>query len=274
MAGFESGMVPANPVVQFMIAVASSSSETGLIPAAPRTQPPAGLGRAMPAMVGGRESSPMLSLFTFVLWGGLLTIGMIGLLIKPVRVVQRPSEPPAVKAELLAVELTPEPLLPAEPVSVPTPAEPPPLRPVIDQPPMPALTAVTAPSPAVAFSLPVEGPVRVVSTGQAGFSSAVETTPLPAAVSARVQPMVYGQGEGRQEAPEYPRQAKRERQEGAVGVTFSVGPNGRVVEAALSSPSPWPLLNEAALKVIRYRWRFRAGDLRVYEVLIRFELKR
>jgi TonB family protein len=136
------------------------------------------------------------------------------------------------------------------------------------------MTAVSALDASAAFALPVDGPVRVVNAAQADFSRVVKSAPAPAAASVPVRSIVYGQGEGRQEAPEYPRQAKRGRQEGAVGVRFSVGQNGRVVEAALSSPSPWPLLNEAALKVIRDRWRFRAGDLRVYEVFIRFELKR
>jgi TonB family protein len=257
-----------------MIAVASSSSEIDFAPAAPRAQPQAKSGEAITATAGGREGLPMASLFTFVLWAGLLTVGLVGLLIEPARMIRRPVAPPVVKAELLTVELTSESVLLPESGSPPPPAEPPPLLRSIVEPPLPALTAVASPDAAVAFALPVEGPVRVVDAAQASFSRAVESAPAPAAASVPVQAMFYGQGEGRQEAPEYPRQAKRERQEGAVGVQFSVGQNGRVVEAALSSPSPWSLLNEAALKVIRDRWRFRAGDLRLYEVSIRFELKR
>ena len=59
-----------------------------------------------------------------------------------------------------------------------------------------------------------------------------------------------------------------------VTVRFSVGENGRVLEAEAVTPAPWPLLNEAALRVIKERWRFRPGPARLYEVAIRFELKR
>jgi hypothetical protein len=34
------------------------------------------------------------------------------------------------------------------------------------------------------------------------------------------------------------------------------------------------LLNRAALRVVRERWRFSPGAIRVYEVSIRFELKK
>jgi TonB family protein len=89
-----------------------------------------------------------------------------------------------------------------------------------------------------------------------------------------VQPLTFGQGEGRQPAPEYPRRAMQEGQEGLVGVRFTVGENGRVLTAEPIAPAPWPLLNEAALRAVRERWRFRPGPPRSYEVAIRFELKR
>jgi TonB family protein len=59
-----------------------------------------------------------------------------------------------------------------------------------------------------------------------------------------------------------------------VRVRFNVGENGRVTSAAATGPSPWPLLNEAALRVIRERWRFPGGAARAYEVAIRFALTR
>jgi protein TonB len=88
------------------------------------------------------------------------------------------------------------------------------------------------------------------------------------------QQLTYGQGEGRQPAPEYPYRARREGQEGVVKVRFSVGDDGRVLSAEAASPSPWPILNESAVRVVRERWRFRAGPLRNYEVAIRFQLSR
>jgi protein TonB len=129
-------------------------------------------------------------------------------------------------------------------------------------------------TPAIAFPLPVEGPVRIVEANQAGHAPpAAPAAPTPAPATP-VQPITYGQGEGKQPAPEYPRQAVREGQEGVVTVRFTVGGDGRVLAAEAVSPAPWPLLNEAALRAVRERWRFRPGPLRLYEVAIRFELKK
>jgi TonB family protein len=57
-----------------------------------------------------------------------------------------------------------------------------------------------------------------------------------------------------------------------VTIRFSVGEDGRVISAEAVSPSPWSMLNDAALRVVRGRWRFREGSPRLYEVAIRFEL--
>lgn len=89
-----------------------------------------------------------------------------------------------------------------------------------------------------------------------------------------MQALTYGLGEGRQPAPEYPPAAQRSGQEGTVLVRFSVGLDGNVTEAQTAAPSPWPALNEAALRAVRERWRFPRGPLRQYEVAIRFELKK
>jgi protein TonB len=84
--------------------------------------------------------------------------------------------------------------------------------------------------------------------------------------------LTFGEGEGKQPAPDYPRQAMRLGQEGTVLVRLAVDAGGRVVDAQTAIPSPWPLLNQAALRAVRERWRFREGPKRSYEVVIRFEL--
>lgn len=176
---------------------------------------------------------------------------------------------------MLQVELTDDPLpvIAETPPAMPTLETPPPLAP-FDAPVLPAVLEVVAPDAIVAFPLPVMGPVQVVETERATYARPAETAQESAIAPGPsvVHPLVYGQGEGRQPKPEYPRQAQRERQEGTVVVRFTVGTNGRVHEAALTEGSPWPLLNDSALHVIRDRWRFAGGDVRVYEVAIRFEL--
>jgi protein TonB len=134
------------------------------------------------------------------------------------------------------------------------------------------LLAVAEPSPAIAFALPVEGPVRVVEPAQAAFVR--PATPVTPASAPAAQPLTYGQGEGRQPAPSYPLAARRQGQEGTVLVRFTVGENGRVLAAEAAQPSPWPLLNDSALEAVRERWRFRPGPVRIYEVSIQFVLKK
>ena len=88
------------------------------------------------------------------------------------------------------------------------------------------------------------------------------------------QLLIYGQGEGKQPAPEYPLRAIREGQEGTVVVRLAVTESGSVTSAEAFTPSPWPLLNEAAVRVVRDRWHFRSGPPRLYDVAIRFQLSK
>lgn len=135
--------------------------------------------------------------------------------------------------------------------------------------------AVAAPAPDIAFAVPIAAPARIVPAAEASYRT-VEVKPEPAPAPAPIvaQPLTFGQGEGRQPAPEYPRQALRQGQEGVVTVRMTVGEDGRVLAAEAVSPSPWPLLNQSALRVVRSRWRFLPGTLRAYEVAIRFQLNR
>ncbi len=57
-------------------------------------------------------------------------------------------------------------------------------------------------------------------------------------------------------APEYPRQALAEELSGKVKVTYTVGVDGRVTDAAISASSPAGVFDEAALAAVR-RWRFK-----------------
>ena len=87
-----------------------------------------------------------------------------------------------------------------------------------------------------------------------------------------MQTLVFGEGEGQQPKPDYPLYAKRAGQEGTVRICLSVGVDGRVLAAEISSPSPWGAKNRSALSVVREQWRFKPGPVRLYEVAIRFQL--
>lgn len=77
---------------------------------------------------------------------------------------------------------------------------------------------------------------------------------------------------GRMPPPVYPSEARRKGQTGTVLVEFVVSENGRVVSAHAKRPSPWPLLNNAAVSAVR-RWRFPAGTVTKYVRPIIFELR-
>ena len=225
--------------------------------------------------VRGEREMLLLPVITLVLWLGCAAIGWIGLTLQYARPRLPVKQPAPIQAEILNVELTGEPLSPPDVAPPPPdPLQPPPLLQTMAPPQAPPMIAVAEPMPAIAFPLPVEGPVRIVEANEASYAR--QTAPVAAAPTpvAPVEAITYGQGEGKQPAPEYPRQAARAGQEGTVVIRFSVGANGRVLAAEAVSLAPWPLLNEAALRVVRERWRFRPDSVRLYEVSIRFKLKK
>ncbi len=77
---------------------------------------------------------------------------------------------------------------------------------------------------------------------------------------------------GRMPAPIYPSEARRKGQTGTVVVQFTVDSSGRVTYANAISPSPWPLLNQEAVRTV-LTWRFPPGDFISLERPIVFRLK-
>ncbi len=219
-----------------------------------------------------READNFLPVLTLVIWSGCLLVGLAGTVFAYARPMPPVQEPPPVTAEVLNVDLAASDLAP-EPSPTPDLQEPPPLAPPTI-PSAPPPMAVAAPSPEIAFAVPIKAPARIVPAADASFCNLdapiSEPTPAPLAV----RPLTFGQGEGKQPAPEYPRAALREGQEGVVTVGFSVDMDGRVLTAEAATPSPWPLLNDAAIRVVKSRWRFAPGVMRRFEVAIRFQINK
>ncbi|MBL9135389.1 MAG: energy transducer TonB [Verrucomicrobiales bacterium] len=232
----------------------------------------------------------MIPVLTLVIWTGCATVGILGALLPYQHPPPRCADPQAIVATLLKIELTAQPFAAEDEAPAPTAAdalpspvpEPPPVTPA------PPLLAVAEPNPKIAFELPVDAPVRTGPAAEATFQQQARpaapaaadtgatagsaTGGVPGSHGLIVQTLAFGRGEARQPAPDYPRQAVRERQEGTVVVRLTVDEDGHVIVAEAASPSPWPLLNAAALRTVRERWRFRPGPVRLYEVPIRFEL--
>jgi periplasmic protein TonB len=216
---------------------------------------------------------PFIPVLTFVLWMLVCIVATIGLVVPYVRPRASEKKEVSITAETLQVELSSDRVAFAEPPKTPNP--PPLSQPVPNLQTLPTLTPVAEPS-VVAFALPVEGPVQIVAAKAAAYVAPAELAKSDAPASATApapQQLVYGEGEGKQPAPEYPYRARQEGQEGVVKVRFTVGENGRVLSAEAASSSLWPMLNQSAVRVVRERWRFRPGAIRVYEVSIKFQLK-
>lgn len=213
----------------------------------------------------------MLNITTFTGWTVALLTGLLGFLLpysRPQPVAEEPDLPPveAIEVQLMNENrVHPDNSRPPVDLSEPIPEVPP----IVPPPPV----QVAALTDAVAFALPTHVPAEVVDLSRANFRRvAPDTERQPAPPP--VQRLAFGQGEGNQPAPRYPRQAAREGQEGSVAVVFTVNRRGQVVAAQLARGSPWPLLNEAALEVIRERWSFPAGEDRRYEIVIHFQLRK
>jgi len=73
-------------------------------------------------------------------------------------------------------------------------------------------------------------------------------------------------------APSYPSASRRAGQAGTVTVAFTVDSSGRVISAYAASPSPWPLLNEEAVRTVR-RWKFPPGGVMKLQRPIVFQLR-
>jgi protein TonB len=245
----------------------------------PQPQSPA----AVPAFIRSRTNLPdgetsSLSVCTLVIWLTVLTVGVMGIYLPYSHPAAPAKEAPAMQAELLNVELTTEETSPLEITEQPlTAPEPPPLAERFIAPEAPSLISVAEPSAAIAFALPVNAPSRIVAAKDASYATplAVNTTANASTGQGAApvfQPLTLGKGDGKQPRPEYPWQARREGQEGIVTVHFTIGEDGRVLSAEAAIPSPWKLLNEAALRVIRERWHFRPGPIRLKEVSFHFRL--
>lgn len=77
---------------------------------------------------------------------------------------------------------------------------------------------------------------------------------------------------GRMPAPSYPSECRRKGQTGTVLVEFIVDTSGRVISAYAKSESPWPVLNNEAVRTVR-RWKFPPGGIMKLQRPIVFQLR-
>jgi TonB family protein len=201
------------------------------------------------------EELGLVPIFTMVLWLTCLAVFLVGVIFDDSSGAPATRPTAATSVELLSVELSND----TQPIQ-----------------------NVRAPSHeiAVASQEPViptvrAAPIAPVAAGSA-FADYLPLLPMRTFAPSPAAPLrlTFGQGEGRQPAPDYPREAALAGEEGTVVARFDVDENGRVKDAEVMVPCPWPLLNQSVLRTIRHDWRFSPGPPRSYEVPIDFRINR
>src|ERR1041385_2859573 len=180
-----------------------------------------------------------------------LVIGLIGL--KPQQIIVRPLSE---IQEPIAVELPAPQEQPPVQADVP-PDETPPDAPV-EAPQVATIVAAADPAQ-VTFAVPVVGAVAVK---EARFA----TPPPPANISApkltRFDPNAAGGGTFPD--PQYPGMAQRNKYQGTVTLVFTVDESGAIKSVEVHKSSGYPMLDYAALEVVKTRWRFPPGPPRYF----------
>lgn len=162
---------------------------------------------------------------------------------------------------------------------LPAPPELPPIAeiaPLPEIPAMPVRAAATHEAPAIRESIASRpsrsgsvGRTRSTTTVSSGRSGSGGSSGASAASGMSSADRLAA---GRMPAPSYPAECRRKGQTGTVVVEFTVDSSGRVISAHAKSPSPWPLLNNEAVRTVRC-WKFPPGGIMKLQRPIVFQLR-
>ena len=151
--------------------------------------------------------------------------------------------------------------------------------PVASAPPEP--TAVAALTPAVAFSLPTVGPVKIVSVERA--ESGPPTKPIPPVVAQTTTkpagPTVFRRGSGGTSdggfypEPDYPPEAAKLKEQGTVTLHVIISADGSPVDVKLQQTSGSNTLDRYTSQFVRKRWKWPPGQPRQYYVPVEYRLR-
>lgn len=229
-----------------------------------------------------------LNIGTLATWLSVAGVGTVGVWL-PAWTAPPPPPQPALETLWLEPEITlgePAPEPTGETPATPDPPEATPV-PMPAPPEMPQLAALD-PLPEVPDLPPAPEPVdppRSRSASRTATSASRPPRPAPRASSAQSAAQGTATGAatgamspdarlagGRMPAPRYPSEARRLGQTGTLVVEFTIDTSGRVISAYAKNPSPWPLLNEEAVRTVR-RWKFPPGPVMKLQRPIVFQLR-
>ncbi len=193
-----------------------------------------------------------------------LLIGIIG--IKSPRLITKPLS--ELNEPVPVVYTPPEeapPVQQQKPDEEPTPQETP-----IDAPQVAPVVAVID-SPAVAFPIPVPGAVAV-ATEVRHATPPPPVTQAPPRGPVKFDPNSTGDG-GVHPKPIYPGFAQRNHYQGTVEVLFTVDETGKIISADVMKSSGYPILDQAAVEVVKNKWKFPPGRAGKYISPFQFKLE-
>lgn len=125
----------------------------------------------------------------------------------------------------------------------------------------PQVITVVAPANAnVAFAVPVQGAVAVATEARLATPPPIVTTHA-ASKPQQFLPSTAGDG-GSYPEPNYPLTAMRNQYQGTVTIEIMVDPSGAITDAKVFKSSGYSVLDDAALNVVKNRWRFPPGGNR------------
>lgn len=131
------------------------------------------------------------------------------------------------------------------------------------------VTVLAAADPSsVNFPVPVQGAIAVKEARLA--------TPPPPNLKAPPRPTQFDPNamtSGTFPDPPYPGAAQRNRYQGTVVIEFTVDASGTVTNANIQKSSGFAMLDDAALKTVKERWRFPPGPIRYYYKPFVFQLQ-
>jgi TonB family protein len=190
-----------------------------------------------------------------------LAVGLLG--VKAPKIHVKPLVQPEERIQVLFTppqeeQPKPEPVKPDE--------EPPPTP--VDTPQVVRVVAV-ADAAKVAFPVPVQGAVAVASATYA-------TPPPPVTMHAAAPPTTFNpaiKDGGSYPQPDYPGYALRNRFQGTVTIEIKVDASGRIIYTEVLKTSGYAVLDQAALDVVKNRWRFPPGAERHHTWACTFQMQ-
>jgi TonB family protein len=195
-----------------------------------------------------------------------LVVGLIGL--NAPKVIHKPLSEPM---EVVPVVFTPPEEQPkAEPEVKQEEAEP---QDTPVETPQVAAVVAAADASTVAFAVPVEGAVAVASPRFVPAPPPVIQAPPPKPAPTPTKFNPDAADGGTHPKPDYPGLAQRNRYQGTVTLEIRVDESGKVTATKVQKSSGYPILDEAAVKVVTTRWSFLPGSMRILLWDCKFELR-